>query len=135
MSHRSCLTDLAGLGLAAWAILLAYVSLPALAGPDPFWDDGISVLGGLLAVAHLAGAIGVMRRAEWGRRLGLAMGAIGLFGSAAVLLTLAGSMLGSGTAGVSGFIGLSLGIPAGMVAVYALIVVILVRTRNQFVTP
>ncbi|MGZ6299332.1 MAG: hypothetical protein ACXWMN_02415 [Candidatus Limnocylindria bacterium] len=75
MSRRSRLTDLAGLGLAAWAVLLGYVSVPTLAGPDPFWDGGISVLGALLAVVHLAAAFGVMRRADWGRRLALAVGA------------------------------------------------------------
>jgi hypothetical protein len=130
--RRSWLTDLAGLGLAAWAVLLAYVSLPTLVGPDPFRDGGISVLGALLAILHLAAALGVMRRASWGRRLAMAMGAVGLFGSGTVLLTLGASVLSQGTTGRSGFSVLPLLVPAGMVAVYGLIVVILVRGRSEF---
>jgi hypothetical protein len=132
MRRRSWLTDLAGLALVAWAVLLAYVSVPTLAGPDPFWDGGIYALGALLAVLHLAAAFGVMRREDWGRRLALAVGGIGLFGSGMVLITLAASVLGRHVPGAAGFVGLPLAVPAGMVAVYALIVAILVRARSEF---
>jgi hypothetical protein len=126
VERRSPLTDLAGLGLLAWAILLAYVSAPTLLSGDPLSDGGISLLGALLAAAHLAAALGVTRRVAWGRKLGLAMGAIGLFGSGVVLLTLAASLMGRG------FSGLPLAVPAGMVVVYGLIVVALLRAQREF---
>ena len=132
MGHRSPLTDLAGLGLLAWAALLAYISVPTLLGPDPFWDGGISLLAASLATAHLVAAVGVTRRAAWARRLGLWMGAIGLFGSGMVLLTLAASLLGRGLSSAGGFPGLPLAVPAGMVLIYGLIVVLLLRARNEF---
>lgn len=127
MGHRSVLTDLAGVGLLAWAVLLAYISVPTLLSPDPFWDGGIS----LLAAGHLVAALGVTRRAGWARRLGLWMGAIGLFGSGMVLLTLSASLLTRGNSG-SAFPGLLLAIPAGMLLTYGLIVVILLRARSEF---
>lgn len=74
-NRRSALTDVAAVLLLTWAGLIAYVSLPTVLSDDPLWDGGVSVLG-------------VMRRAGWGRRLGLAMGGIGLFWSAAVLITI-----------------------------------------------
>src|SRR5512132_436111 len=125
MGHRSLLTDLAGLGLLAWAALLAYISVPTLLGPEPFWDGGISLLAASLAAAHLVAAVGITRRAAWARWLGLWMCAIGLFGSGMVLLTLAASLLGQGLGSGGGFPGLPLAVPAGMVAVYGLIVLIL----------
>jgi len=130
--RQSPLTDLAGLGLLGWAVLLGYVSVPTLLSDDPFWDGGISVLGALLAAGHLAAAFGVTRRAVWGLRLALTMGAVGLFGSGIVLLTLAASVLERGTDGVGGSPGLVLAVPAGMVLVYGLIVMILLRARNEF---
>ena len=131
MPRRSPLTDVAAVLLLGWAGLLAYVSLPDLLSDDPLWDGGVSVLGAVLAVGHLAAALGVVRRATWGRRLGLGMGGIGLFGSAVVLITLV-----PGLERVRGVIGSSpemvLLIPAGMVVTYALIVFALYQAREEF---
>jgi hypothetical protein len=117
--------------LLGWAGLLAYVSLPDLLSDDPLWDGGVSVLGAVLAVGHLAAALGVVRRATWGRRLGLALGGIGLFGSGAVLITLI-----PGLDRAQELIGrlpiLVLAIPAGMVVSYGLIVLALYRARDEF---
>lgn len=130
---RSWLTDLAGLGLLGWAILLGYVSLPTLLSNDPFWDGGVSAVGGVLAVGHLAAAIGVTRRAGWARTLALWMGAIGLFGSGAVLLTLGGGLLGPSASVIGPAMPvLVLAIPAGMFITYGLIVLILLRARSEF---
>jgi hypothetical protein len=130
-AQRSPLTDLAAALLLAWAFLLAYVSLPVVLSDDPLWDGGVSVLGALLAAGHLAAALGVVRRTAWGRRLGLAVGGIGLFGSAAVLVTLI-----PGLERAEALIGrlpiLVLAIPAGMVVSYGLIVVVLYRARDEF---
>jgi hypothetical protein len=63
MGRRSAVTDLAGLALLGWAMLLGYVSVPLMLSRGLLWDDGISLLGALLAAAHLAAALGVMRRA------------------------------------------------------------------------
>jgi hypothetical protein len=132
-SRRSPWTDLAGLGLLGWAVLLGYVSIPLILSRGLLWDDGISVLGALLAAAHLVAAIGVTRRAAWARRLGLWMGGVGLFGSGAVLLTLApGALSGDGPV-PDGPPLLLLAVPAGMVLVYGLILVILLRARDEFV--
>jgi hypothetical protein len=131
MALRSALIDVAAVLLLGWAGLLAYVSLPVLLGDDPLWDGGVSVLGALLSAAHLAAALGVVRRAAWGRRLGLVLGGIGLFGSAAVLITLI-----PGLERAEAIIGrepiLVLAIPAGMVVSYGLIVVALYRARDEF---
>jgi hypothetical protein len=133
-SARSPLTDLAGLGLLGWAVLLGYVSVPWMVSRGLLWDGGISLLGAILAAAHLVAAIGVTRRAGWGRRLGLWMGGIGLFGSGAVLLTLAPGVLSGDAGAVLGSSPLLvLAIPAGMVLVYGLIVGILLRARGEFV--
>ncbi len=133
-SARSPLTDLAGLGLLGWAVLLGYVSVPWILSRGLLWDGGISLVGAILAAAHLVAAIGVTRRAGWGRRLGLWMGGIGIFGSGAVLFTLAPGILSSDAGAVIGSAPLLvLAIPAGMVLVYGLIVVILLRARNEFV--
>lgn len=133
-SPRSPLTDLAGLGLLAWAVLLGYVSVPWMVSRGLLWDGGISLLGAVLAAGHLVAALGVTRRTGWGRRLGLWMGGIGLFGCGVVLLTLAPGVL-SGDAGA--ILGtppfLVLAVPAGMVLVYGLIVVLLLRARGEFV--
>lgn len=127
-------TNLAALLLLGWAGLLAYVSLPVLLSDDPLWDGGVSVLGVLLAVAHLAAALGVLRRAGWSRRLGLAVAGLGLFGSAAVLITLI-----PGLERAEALIGrlpvLVLAIPAGMVVSYGMIVVALYRARDEFSQP
>jgi hypothetical protein len=132
-SPRSPLTDLAGLGLLGWAVLLGYVSVPWILSRGPLWDDGISLLGAGLAAGHLVAALGVTRRAGWGRRLGLWMAGIGLFGSGAVLLTLAPGVLGGNSAAILGSSPLLLlAVPAGMVLVYGLILVILVRARDEF---
>ena len=132
MSRRSWLTDLAGLGLVAWAVLLGYVSVPWMVGRGLLWDGGISLLGAVLAAAHLVAALGVTRRAPWARRLGLWMAGVGLFGSGVVLLTLGGSLFGPAgpTGGASPL--LALAIPAGMVAVYALILILLLRAGSEF---
>jgi hypothetical protein len=133
-SRRSPWTDLAGLGLLGWAVLLGYVSIPLILSRGLLWDDGISLLGALLAAAHLVAAIGVTRRAAWARRLGLWMGGVGLFGSGAVLLTLAPGVLGGDAAAVLGSAPvLVLAIPAGMVLVYGFIVAALLRARDEFV--
>ena len=128
---RSVLTDVAAVLLLGWAGLLAYVSLPVLLSDDPLWDGGVSVLGAVLAAGHLSAALGVVRRAMWGRRLGLALGGIGLFGSAAVLITLV-----PGLERAEALIGrlpiLVLAIPAGMVVAYAVIVIALYRGRDEF---
>ena len=131
MTARSTLIDVASVLLLGWAGLLAYVSLPTLLSDDPLWDDGVSVLGALLSAGHLAAALGVVRRAAGGRRLGLALGGIGLFGSAAVLITLipgldrAEALIGQAPI-------LVLAIPAGMVVSYGLIVFALYRARDEF---
>ena len=75
MERRSPLTDLAGLGLLAWAILLAYVCVPPLFNGD---------------------------------------------------------MVSRGVNGIGGFPALPLAVPAGMVIVYGLIVVILLRAGGEF---
>lgn len=131
MAARSALTDVAAVLLVGWAGLLAYVSLPVIFSDDPLWDSGVSVLGALLSVSHLVAALGVVRRAAWGRRLGLVLGGIGLFGSAAVLITLI-----PGLERAEALIGRSpilvLAIPAGMVVAYGLIVAALYRAREEF---
>jgi len=129
MGRRSPLTVIAGLLLLVWAGLLAYVSLPTLLSDDPLWDDGISVLGAVLAVAHLAAGLGVLALAPWGRRLGLVLGGIGLFGTVAVVLTLAANMLSSEIAQETPIV---LAIPAGMAILYAVIVLALWRARDEF---
>jgi hypothetical protein len=132
-SPRSPLTDLAGLGLLAWAVLLGYVSVPWMLSRGVLWDGGISLLGAALAAANLVAALGVMRRAGWGRRLGLWIGGVGLFGSGAVLVTLAPGVLSDNagaTLGASPL--LVLVVPAGMVLAYGLIFVILLRARGEF---
>jgi hypothetical protein len=132
-SRRSPLTDLAGLGLLGWAVLLGYVSVPWMLSGGLLSDGGVSLLGAALAAGNLVAAIGVTRRAAWARRLGLWMAGVGLFGSGAVLLTLAPGVLGGDAAGVLGSSPLVvLAIPAGMVLVYALILVILLRARDEF---
>jgi hypothetical protein len=131
--RRSPLTDLAGLGLLAWAVLLGYVSVPWILSRGLLWDGGISLLGGFLAALHLVAAIGVTRRAGWARRLGLWMAGIGLFGSGVVLLTLApGVLSGDADAVLSSPPLLVLAVPAGMVLVYGLILLILLRARDEF---
>lgn len=132
--RRSALTDLAGLALLGWAVLLGYVSVPWILSRGLLWDGGISLVGAALAAGNLVAAIGVTRRAGWGRRLGLWAGGIGLFGSGAVLLTLAPGILGGDVGAVIGGSPLLvLAVPAGMVLVYGLIVAILIRARDEFV--
>ena len=132
--RRSALTDLAGLALLGWAVLLGYVSVPWILSRGLLWDGGISLVGAALAAGNLVAAIGVTRRAGWGRRLGLWTGGIGLFGSGAVLLTLAPGILGGDVGAVIGGSPLLvLAVPAGMVLVYGLIVAILIRARDEFV--
>jgi hypothetical protein len=132
-SRRSLRTDLAGLGLLGWAVLLGYVSVPLMLSRGLLWDGGISLLGALLAAAHLVAALGVARRAGWARRLGLWMGGLGLFGSGAVLLTLLPGVL-SGDAGavLASPPLVLLAVPACMVLVYALIFFILLRAGTEF---
>jgi len=133
IGRRSLLTDLAGVGLLGWAVLLGYVSVPWMLSRGLLWDDGISLLGALLAAGNLVAALGVTRRAGWGRRLGLWMAGIGLFGSGAVLATLApGVLSGKAAAILGGTPVMLLAVPAGMVLVYGLILVILVRARDEF---
>ena len=132
-SRRSLLLDGAGLGLLGWAVLLGYVSVPWLLSRGLLWDDGISLLGALLAAGNLGAALGVTRRAGWGRRLGLWMAGIGLFGSGAVLLTLApGVLSGDATASFRSTPVQLLAVPAGILLVYGLILVILLRARDEF---
>jgi hypothetical protein len=132
MQRRSWLTDLAGLGLLAWAVLLGYVSVPWILSRGVLWDGGISMLGAALAAAHLVAALGVTRRAPWARRLGLWMAGVGLFGSGVVLLTLFGSLTGPAAPATGASPLLVLAIPAGMVAVYALILILLLRAQGEF---
>ena len=133
-SVRSPLTDLASLGLLGWAVLLGYVSIPWMLSRGLLWDDGISLIGASLAALHLVAAIGVTRRLGWARRLGLWMSGIGLFGSGAVLVTLAPAALGDDAAATLGSSAWQvLAIPAGMLLVYGLILVILLRARDEFV--
>jgi hypothetical protein len=132
-SRRSLLTDLAGLGLLGWAVLLGYVSVPWMLSRGLLWDDGISLLGALLAAGNLVAALGVTRRAGWGRRIGLWMAGVGLFGSGAVLLTLAPGIVGGKADAILGSTPVQLlAVPAGMVLVYGLILVILLRARDEF---
>ena len=99
---------------------------------DPLWDGGISVLGAVLAAAHVVAALGIFRRAGWARGLGLALGVIGLFGSLAVLAGLAASLLSSDLPDEAPVV---LIIPAGMAVTYGLIVVFLYRSRGEFTAP
>lgn len=131
-SARSPLTDLAGLGLLAWAVLLGYVSVPWIVSRGLLWDNGISLLGAALAALHLVAALGVTRRNGWARRLGLWMAGVGLLGSGVVLVTLAPGVL-SDDAAVLGSTPLQLlAVPGGMVLVYGLILMILLRARDEF---
>ncbi|HET9497320.1 MAG TPA: hypothetical protein VFP83_03260 [Candidatus Limnocylindria bacterium] len=129
MARRSPLTIIAGVLLLAWAGMLAYVSVPTLLSDDPFWDGGISVLGAFIASAHLAAGVGVLARAWWGRQLGLVMGWIGLFGTVAVVGTLAASMLSTDLPQETPLV---LAIPAGMAILYAVIVFALWRAKAEF---
>lgn len=129
MARRSPLTVIAGLLLLVWAGLLAYVSVPTLLSDDPFWDGGISVLGAFLAGAHLAAGLGVLARARWGRQLGLVLGWIGLFGTMAVVVTLAANMVSTGLPQETPLV---LAIPAGMAMLYAVIVFALWRAKAEF---
>ena len=132
-SARSPLTDLASVGLLAWAVLLGYVSIPWMLSRGLLWDGGISLLGAALAALHLVAAIGVTRRAGWARRLGLWMAGVGLFGSGVVLVTIAPGALSDDAAATFGGSPLQLmAVPAGMVLVYGLILVILLRARDEF---
>jgi len=131
-SPRSPLTDLAGLGLLAWAVLLGYVSVPWILSRGLLWDDGISLLGAVLAAAHLVAALGVTRRAGWARRLGLWMAGVGLFGSGVVLLTRGGGRMGPAAPPIGASPAVVLAIPAGMVVVYALIFILLLRAKGEF---
>jgi hypothetical protein len=124
----------AALLLLAWAGLLAYVSVPTLLSDDPLWDGGVSPLGAVLAAAHVIAALGIFGRRGWGRRLGLIIGLIGLFGTSIVLLTLAANV-GRASEFLPEFSPLVLGIPAGMVATYAVIVGLLRRARPEFSAP
>jgi hypothetical protein len=131
--RRSPLTDLAGFGLLGWAVLLGYVSVPSMVSRGLLWDDGISLLGAALALLHLVAALGVTRRARWARPLGLWMSGIGLFGSGVVLVTIAPGVLSDGAAANLGGTPVRLlAVPAGMVLVYGLIFVILLRARDEF---
>ncbi len=130
--RRTVLPDVAALLLLAWAGLLAYVSVPTLLSDDPLWDGGISVLGAVLAAAHVVAALGIFRRVGWARGLGLALGVIGLFGSVAVLLTLGASLFSSDLPDEAPLV---LIIPAGMAFAYGLIVVTLYRARAAFSAP
>ena len=96
---------------------------------DPLWDGGVSVLGALLAAGHVVAFIGVVRRLGWGRRLGLILGVIGLFGSVAVFVGLAFSLTSSDLPDGASAV---LVIPAGMAVTYGLIVVFLYRSRSEF---
>jgi hypothetical protein len=114
-------------------VLLGYVSVPWMLSRGLLWDDGISLVGALLAAGNLVAALGVMRRAGWGRRLGLWMASVGLFGSGAVLVTLAPGVVSGKAATILGSTPWQLlAVPAGMVLVYGLILVILVRARDEF---
>ena len=129
MTGRAWHVDLAGGLLLGWAGLLAYVSVPTLLSDDPLWDAGVSVLGAVIAAGHLAAAIGVFVRRSWGRRLGLLVGGVGVFGTGLVLVTLA-SNLGS----VPDYVPVTplvLGIPAAMFAAYLLPFVILWRSPAE----
>jgi hypothetical protein len=121
----------AGVLLLAWAGLLGYVSLLTGWSFDDPIEGGLIILGVIFAAAHLVAAIGVFLRATWGRILGLVVGGIGLVGTGLVLVTLA-----SGVGAVAGLgvpmSPLVLGIPAGMVAVYLVIEVILYVSRDEF---
>jgi hypothetical protein len=129
VGRRAVLPDVAALLLLAWAGLLAYVSVLTLLSDDPLRDGGVSVLGATLAAGHVVAAVGVLRRLFWGRRLGLILGAVGLFGSLAVLVTLAASLTSSDLPEGSEAVLL---IPAGMALTYGLIVVLLYRARAEF---
>ena len=114
-SARSPLTDLAGLGLLGWAVLLGYVSVPWMLSRGLLWDGGISLLGAPWRPRTWWRRSGVTRRAGVGA-VGWACGwaAIGLFGSGVVLLTLAPSVLGRrGRRSLGGFAGAGAGDSGG----------------------
>ena len=135
MRRRAWPVDLAAVLLVGWAGLLAYVSFPTLFSDDPVWDGGVSLLGAGLAVAHAAAAIGLVARAGWGRRLGLVIGGIGLFGTGAVLVTHALSLASAPGDAFIGSAPAIMAIPAGMLATYVIVFVILWRARDAFNPP
>jgi hypothetical protein len=113
-------------------VLLGYVSVPWILSRGLLWDDGVSLLGAVLAGAHLVAALGVTRRLGWARRLGLWMAGVGLFGSGVVLLTLGGGLMGPAAAPIGASPAVVLAIPAGMVVVYGLIFILLLRAKGEF---
>jgi hypothetical protein len=60
------------------------------------------------------------------------MAGVGLFGSGVVLLTLFGILTGPAAPATGASPLLVLAIPAGMVAVYALILILLLRAQGEF---
>ena len=120
------------MGLLAWAVLLGYVSIPWIVSRGLLWDGGISLLGSgpggcpprgrargdpSGTVGSPAGAVDGRGRAVRERR-GAAHAGGSVFGPAAP------------AAGASPL--LVLAIPAGMVALYALILIILLRAGGEF---
>jgi hypothetical protein len=129
---RLAVPDLAGLVLFAWSLLLAYVSVPSLlAGQDLLADGGISVLGAVMAVLHLAAAVGITQRHRWARTLGIILAIIGVGGSLAVLIPMIGA-IESVRAIDPNALPTFLAIPAGMVLTYGLALVVLLRSRLAF---
>ncbi|RPH34659.1 MAG: hypothetical protein EHM90_05725 [Chloroflexi bacterium] len=133
MDRRSLLPDLAALILLGWVGLILFVQVPILLGDDPFANPAWSVTGAILAGAHLAAVVGIVRRMAWGRRLGLWIGGLAMFGTAVVLVTWTVNALA--TIGPSADALTAILIPAGMFASYAVVVGLLWRARPEFSPP
>ena len=132
MDRRTVLPDVAALLLLAWAGLLAYVSVPTLLSDDPLWDGGVSVLGAVLAAGHVAAALGVLRRARWGRGLALGIAIVGMIGSASVFFGLAVGLARGRPEIIDEMYVVPLLIPIGMIATYGVILVGVYRAKSEF---
>lgn len=133
MIRRSFLPDVAALILLGWVGLILFVEIPTLLGDDPFANPPRSVTSAILAAAHVAAAVGIVRRVAWGRRLGLWIGGLAMFGTAFVLVTSilsALAYLGPTAEALSAIL-----IPLAMFTSYAVVVGLLWRARAEFPAP
>jgi apolipoprotein N-acyltransferase len=78
----------------------------------------------------VSAAVGIVRRRAWGRRLGLWIGGLAMFGTALVLVTWTVNALA--TIGPSAEALAAILIPAGMFASYAVVVGLLWPARPEF---
>lgn len=102
-------------------------------GDDPFANPAVSVSGAIWAGAHVVAALGIVRRFSWGRRLGLWIGGLAMFGTGFVVVTWtlsALAYLGPTSEALSAIL-----IPLAMFASYAVVVGLLWRARAEFPPP